>query len=126
VTGQYYDGHSGSTVTEQLVLESTLLSHAALSGLPNPWQRTDEWANFNSWATWSQKEGFQILIKRGSDGQPVSWIREYSNFRSFYTAMGHAPAVLQDADVKKHVTGGIMWAVRRERCVTTPRPAGCP
>lgn len=126
LTGQYYNGHGVTGTTENLALESSLLSHAALNELPNPWSRADEWFNFNSWQTWSMKDGFQILIKRGSDGQPVSWIREWSNFRSFYTSMGHDAAVFQDANVKKHVTGGIMWAVRREHCLTTPRPAGCP
>jgi type 1 glutamine amidotransferase len=36
------------------------------------------------------------------------------NFRSFYTSLGHQASTFQDADVRKHVAAGIMWAVRRE------------
>ena len=35
----------------------------------------------------------------------------------FYTAIGHDGVVFQDPDVKKHLTGGIMWAVRREHLI---------
>ena len=54
------------------------------------------------------------------------WVRQHDNFRSFYTAIGHDGTVFQDPDVKKHITGGIIWAVRREHCLATPKPAGCP
>jgi type 1 glutamine amidotransferase len=45
------------------------------------------------------------------------WLREHDNYGSFYTAIGHDAAVFEDPDVKKHVTGGIMWAVRREHLI---------
>ncbi len=117
VTGQYYNGHGNANTPDQIQLEASMLDFPALKGLPNPWQRNEEWYKFNSWQQWSAKPGFKILGKKAADGQPIMWIREYGNFRSFYTAIGHDGVVFQDATVKKHITGGIMWAVRRAHLI---------
>jgi type 1 glutamine amidotransferase len=117
VTGQYYNGHSNAGTPGQIQLEASMLDFPALKGIPNPWQRNEEWYNFNSWQQWTTKPGFKILGKKAADGQPIMWTREYGNFRSFYTAIGHDRPVFQDATVKKHITGGIMWAVRREALI---------
>jgi type 1 glutamine amidotransferase len=117
VTGQYYNGHGAAGTPDQIKLEANMLSHAALKGIPNPWQRNEEWYKFDQWQAWSAKPGFQILGKKNADSQPIMWVREFGNFRAFYTALGHDSVAFQDANVKKHVTGGIMWAVRREALV---------
>jgi type 1 glutamine amidotransferase len=44
----------------------------------------------------------------------VSYLREWENIRAFYTSLGHEDAPYTDETVIKHVTAGIMWAVRRE------------
>jgi hypothetical protein len=93
------------------------LKQQALAGITSPWQRNEEWYNFNEFQQWITKPGFSILGRKQADNQPIMWIRECSNFRSFYTAIGHDSNVFQDATVKKHVTGGIMWAVRRAHLI---------
>ncbi len=117
VTGQYYNGHGNAGTPDQIKLEANMLEHAALKGIPNPWQRNEEWYKFDQWQAWSTKPGFQILGKKNADSQPIMWVREWGNFRSFYTALGHDAVAFQDATVKKHITGGIMWAVRREHLI---------
>lgn len=119
VTGQYYNGHSLSPDTQgEIQWDAAQANHIAVKGLPNPWSRQEEWYKFNQSNQWSAKPGFVILsrITLNDDGgtRPVSYTREWSNFRSFYTSLGHAGRTFQDADVRKHVTAGIMWAVRRE------------
>jgi uncharacterized protein len=128
VNGQYYDGHGAQGVQDQIQFEASALNpmFPALAGLPNPWQRAEEWYKFNSHQAWSAKPGFKILGRKAADGQPIMWTREHDNFRSFYTAIGHDGTVFQDPDVKKHLIGGIMWAVRREHCLVASPPAGCP
>jgi type 1 glutamine amidotransferase len=118
VTGQYYNGHGAQNTMGQIRFEETALTHPSVAGLPNPWVRSEEWYNFNQWQTWTAKPGFRVLgrLVTGSN-QPISYIREWGNFRSFYTAIGHADVVFKDATVKKHITGGIMWAVRREHLI---------
>jgi type 1 glutamine amidotransferase len=124
VTGQYYDLHGPQNQQGSIQFEADALTHPAVAGLPNPWQRSEEWYNFNSHQTWSAKPGFKILGRK--DGVPMVWVRQHENFRSFYTAIGHDGTVFQDPAVKQHVKGGIMWAVRREHCLAMPKPAGCP
>jgi uncharacterized protein len=116
VTGQYYNNHS-NVGQGQIQFESSALDFPAVKGLPNPWPRTEEWYNFNSYQQWSVKPGFKILGRKAADQQPITWVREYDGFRSFYTAIGHEAAVFKDANVKKHITGGIMWAVRRDKLI---------
>jgi len=114
VTGQFYDGHSAQNVLDNIQFEPNMLNHPALKGLPNPWQRHEEWMRFNSHAQWTAKPGFQVLGRKAVDAQPIMWLREWGNFRAFYTGIGHDAVVFKDPQVKQHLTGGIMWAVRRE------------
>ena len=41
---------------------------------------------------------------------PVSWFHDYDGGRSFYTALGHIPAVFSDDSFLEHLYGGIYWA----------------
>ena len=119
VTGQYYDLHD-NVDPGTIQWEASALNFVAVVGLPSPWQRNEEWYRFNSYQSWSSKEGFQILSKVTTNAggtRPVSYIREYGNFRSFYSSLGHEGQTFQDANVKKHFAAGILWAVRREAMV---------
>jgi type 1 glutamine amidotransferase len=118
LTGQYYDGHTNANTPGAIQFEVDALEFPALVGIPNPWQRNEEWYRFNSFQEWSGKPGFKVLGRKQADNQPIMWVREFGNWRSFYTAIGHDPAVFTDPAVKQHVTGGIMWAVRRDQLLT--------
>jgi type 1 glutamine amidotransferase len=122
VTGQYYSGHTVSPDTPgEVQWDAAQIGHVAVQGMPSPWTRQEEWYKFNQNAQWSTKPGFVILgrVALNDDGgnRPVSFTREWSNFRSFYTSMGHAGTTVSDPNFKKHVTGGVMWAVRREAAI---------
>ncbi len=114
VTGQYYDGHTNANTPGAVQFESAMVDFPALRGLPNPWQRNEEWYRFNSFQQWTGLPGLQVLGRKQADNQPIMWIREWDNWRSFYTALGHDAAAFRDPAVKQHVTGGILWAVRRD------------
>jgi type 1 glutamine amidotransferase len=115
VTGQYYDGHVNANTPGAIQFEPTVLQFPAVAGLPNPWQRNEEWYRFNSFQEWTSRPGLVVLGRKAADNQPIAWVREFGNWRSFYTGLGHDQAAFRDAAVKQHVTGGIMWAVRREQ-----------
>jgi type 1 glutamine amidotransferase len=119
VTGQYYNGHS-AVISGDIQFEAAMVNHPALKGLPNPWQRNEEWYNFNTFQEWTAKPGFQVLGRTSAGSgtnRPIMWLREWGNFRSFYTALGHESVVFEDPLIKQHLTGGIMWAVRREHLI---------
>jgi type 1 glutamine amidotransferase len=116
LTGQYYNLHEICCSQQNIQWDQAALNHPTVRGLPSPWTRSEEWYNFDSNASWSAKPGFLILsrVTVANKTRPVSYVREFGNFRSFYTSLGHEGVVFQDANVKKHVTAGIMWAARRE------------
>jgi len=117
VTGQYYDGHDNCCAQANIQWDPAALNHPAVVGLPSPWTRSEEWYKFNQNAQWSAKPGFQILSRVTTSGggtRPVSYVREYNNFRSFYTSLGHEGTTYSDANFIRHVGAGIMWAARRE------------
>jgi type 1 glutamine amidotransferase len=116
VTGQYHNLHTVCCSERQIEWEPQALDFPALRGLPSPWIRREEWFLFNDFSIWSQKPGFKILGTVQIDGetQPVSFAREYANFRSFYTVLGHDAATFDDTLVRRHIAGGMLWAVRRE------------
>jgi cytochrome c len=115
VTGQYYDLHEPCCSQANVEWDPNALNLVMVQGLPNPWPRSEEWYYFNRNSEWAAKTGFQILSRVTSNNstRPVSYTREWSNFRAFYTSLGHEAAVFEDANVKRHVAAGIMWAVRR-------------
>jgi type 1 glutamine amidotransferase len=118
VTGQYYDGHDNCCIVRDIEWDPRATDHLTVVGLPSPWQRSDEYFKFNQTAEWAAKPGFQILSRVTTPGEggtrPVSYVREWGNFRSFYTSLGHQGTTYSDADFIRHVGAGIMWAARRE------------
>ena len=44
------------------------------------------------------------------DFHPLAWRHEFDGGRSFYTALGHLPAVYRDDLFLEHLYGGIYWA----------------
>lgn len=85
---------------------------------------TDEWYEFNE----ATVEGLNYLItinentydpkadwgRVAGDGMgdfhPIAWYHEFDGGRSFYTAIGHIPAVYSDDYFLAHLYGGIYWA----------------
>jgi type 1 glutamine amidotransferase len=117
VTGQYYDLHDTCCQQQNIQWDPAAANHPTVVGLPSPWSRSEEWYKFNQNAQWSTKAGFQILSRVTTSGggtRPVSYVREWSNFRSFYTSLGHEAPTYSDANFVRHVGAGIMWAARRE------------
>jgi uncharacterized protein len=54
---------------------------------------------------WGQKIG-----KGMGDMHPIAWYQNFDGGRSFYSALGHMPAVFRDESVLRHLYGGIYWA----------------
>jgi type 1 glutamine amidotransferase len=45
------------------------------------------------------------------DSIPLSWCHEFEGARSFYTALGHKKEYYSDPLFRKHLLGGIQWAL---------------
>jgi type 1 glutamine amidotransferase len=114
LVGAYFGGHS-------LVVEASLklepVTHPALSGLPSPWVRTDEWYGFDT----NPRPQVTVLLTadetsfdagQGSMGpdHPVAWYHQYGGGRAFYTALGHTAESFSEPELLSHLLGGISWA----------------
>ncbi|MEM7575729.1 MAG: ThuA domain-containing protein [Bacteroidota bacterium] len=44
------------------------------------------------------------------DFHPLSWYHHFDGGRSFYTALGHLPAIYEEPLFLEHIYGGIFWA----------------
>lgn len=51
------------------------------------------------------------------DSIPLAWCHEFEGARSFYTALGHKKEYYSDPLFRKHLLGGILWALKLD----TPR-----
>jgi hypothetical protein len=117
VTGQYFNDHDFCCTQQNIQWDAGATDFVAVVGLPSPWSRSEEWYKFNTAAAWSAKPGFKILSRVTTSGggtRPVSFVREWGNFRSFYTSLGHQDTTYSDPQFIRHVAAGIMWAARRE------------
>jgi len=62
-------------------------------------------SSYNPVADWGEKKGEGM-----GKFHPLAWYHEYDGGRSFYTALGHLPAVYKDSLFMEHLYGGIYWA----------------
>jgi len=110
------NGGGAGEPTKDIRWEPSALEFVAVRGLPSPWRLSELWLNFDEFSAWRTKPGFRVLATIEGDGatQPVSFVREWGNFRSFYTVIGHVSTSFEDANVRRHIAAGMLWTVRRE------------
>jgi uncharacterized protein len=88
--------------------------HPATKGMPSPIEVYDEIYQFKSF----DRDHVHMLLaldKHPNDGTPgdypLAWTRTPGKGRVFYTALGHREDVLESDWYKKHLRGGILWAL---------------
>ena len=144
LVGGYFRNHPPGTPTATVVTEDG--SHHSTRHLPARWTRVDEWYNYQSPVNPSvngggtdystRNSGVHVLLTMDestyneSDGNaedddhPISWCKLYDGGRMWYTGMGHTEASFLDADVMKHIQGGLEVAagvVTDKACGVTAR-----
>ena len=89
-------------------------AHPATKGMANPTEVFDEIYQFKSF----DKERVHVLLaldKHPNEGTPgyypLSWTRTHGKGRVFYTALGHREDVLEADWYRKHLLGGVLWAL---------------
>lgn len=61
--------------------------------------------SYNAKVQWGEKKGEGM-----GSFHPVAWYHDYDGGRSFYTALGHMPAVYSEPAFLNHIYAGIYWA----------------
>jgi cytochrome c len=93
-------------------------SHPSVRFLPEVWQRTDEWYNFQQ----NPRPEVEVLLRldeasylggsHGSD-HPIAWCRSLDGGRTLYTALGHTEESWTDPLFVRHVSEALLWAGQR-------------
>ena len=93
-------------------------THISTIDFPDSWRRADEWYRFRT----NPRESVRVLVtvndqdlgKVTMNGDhPISWMHEFEGGRAWYTGMGHTKESFLEPEFKKHVLGGIVWAMGR-------------
>ncbi|OXM73007.1 MULTISPECIES: ThuA domain-containing protein [Amycolatopsis] len=122
-TSDWFTGLIGTRPTtspdtvQQAVVDVTDRQHPANAGLPLNWTRSDQWLNWSpnpvgQVHTIAQVEEWKYQPGQGANGafHPVSWCRDYSGGRSFYTGMGRTvESYTTDQLFRGHLLGAIRW-----------------
>jgi type 1 glutamine amidotransferase len=90
--------------------------HPSTRALPDPWNRFDEWYDFQQNP---RSRGVTVLLtldeasysggQMGSD-HPIAWYHEYDGGRAWYTAGGHTDESFSEPAFLEHLLGGIRYA----------------
>jgi type 1 glutamine amidotransferase len=92
--------------------------HAAVSFLPDTWERTDEWYNFRT----NPRPNVQVLLtldessyQGGTMGgdHPIAWCHRVDDGRAFYTGLGHTLESWQEPLFLQHIEAALLWAAGR-------------
>jgi type 1 glutamine amidotransferase len=95
-----------------------------LEGMPKTKYWTDEWYDFSeekikglNYLISVDEKTYDPKVKWGEkssngmgDSHPLAWYHDYDGGRSFYTALGHMPAIYSEPFFLEHLYGGIYWA----------------
>ncbi|MEV6786616.1 ThuA domain-containing protein [Streptomyces sp. NPDC051098] len=113
LVGAIFDKHPAVQTGRVKVLDQ---AHPSTKGLPELWERSEEWYNWRTNPTGKVHTLAQIKVRDGITGldegvdHPWSWCQNYDGGRSWFTAGGHAKAAFDEAAFLKHLLGGIQWA----------------
>jgi type 1 glutamine amidotransferase len=114
LVGAYFRAHPAIQPATVVVSDPR---DASTRGLPQRWQRTDEWYGFamnprawvNVLATIDETSYAAGDTSMGSD-HPSAWSHLYDGGRAWYTGGGHTQESYAEPLFRAHVLGGILWA----------------
>ena len=115
LAGAYFNGHPGNPNVRKGTFRVLDKSHVSTEGLPDRWDREDEFYNFKS-----IDPTIHVLVdideksyEGGTNGDhhPMSWYHDFDGGRAWYTNMGHTEATFSEPLFLRHLLGGLRYAI---------------
>ncbi|MEO5904715.1 MAG: ThuA domain-containing protein [Gemmatimonadaceae bacterium] len=115
LAGAWFNGHPNDPNVRKGTFRVLDKSHASTKGLPDRWDREDEFYNFKS-----IDPTIHVLVdideksyEGGTNGDhhPMSWYHDFDGGRAFYTNMGHTEATFSEPLFLRHILGGLRYAI---------------
>ncbi|GGQ96696.1 hypothetical protein GCM10010251_09400 [Streptomyces aurantiogriseus] len=122
LAGAYFASHPAIQPATVLVEDR---AHPATSGLGRTWNRTDEWYNYRS----NPRDRAHVLASLDESSytggtmngdHPIAWCQNYRGGRAFYTGGGHTKESFADPVFRRHLVGGILYAVGESQADCRP------
>jgi cytochrome c len=113
--GAYFLHHPTPNNLQKGKFIVTMKSHWATQGMPDEFERTDEFYSFKDISP-----SINVVLKideksyeggKNPDFHPMSWYQDFDGGRSFYTAMGHTDESFSDPLFLNHLWAGIQYTV---------------
>jgi type 1 glutamine amidotransferase len=115
--GAYFKKHPK---VQEATLHVVDAAHPSTAHLPAAWVRRDEWYDFRA-APPAESTRLLLRLDEGSyrggtmgENHPISWCREVRGGRVWYTGLGHTEETYAEPDFRRHLRGGLAWALGRE------------
>ncbi|MFL5580058.1 MAG: ThuA domain-containing protein [Gemmatimonadaceae bacterium] len=115
LAGAYFTSHPNDPNVRKGTFRVLDRSHVSTQGLPDRWEREDEFYNFKN-----IDSTIRVLVdidetsyQGGTNGarHPMSWYHEFDGGRAWYTNMGHTEATFAEPLFLRHLLGGLRWAM---------------
>lgn len=115
LVGAYFKSHPNNPNVRKAVVNVLNKDHIATKGLPDKWERSDEWYNYKD-----INPELKVLARldeksyqggENGDNHPIIWYHDYDGGRAFYTGGGHTKESYDDPVFMQHVLGGIEYAM---------------
>lgn len=115
MVGGYFESHPNNPNVRPGVFRVRDGGHPSTEGLPERWERVDEFYNFRS-----MNPDVHVLVDidessyeggTHGDDHPMTWYHDYDGGRVWYTAMGHTEESYSEPLFLQHLLGGIRYAV---------------
>ncbi|MEO6526974.1 MAG: ThuA domain-containing protein, partial [Gemmatimonadaceae bacterium] len=115
LAGAWFKSHPQNPNVRKATFRVRDKSHVSTAGLPDTWEREDEFYNYKS-----INPDLHVLVDiddksyqggENGDNHPMSWYHEFDGGRAWYTNMGHTETTYAEPMFVKHLAGGIKWAI---------------
>ncbi|HJQ11630.1 MAG TPA: ThuA domain-containing protein [Gemmatimonadaceae bacterium] len=115
LAGAYFTSHPNNPNVRKGTFRVIDKNHVSTQGLPDRWDREDEFYNFKS-----IDPSIHVLVdidersyEGGTNGDrhPMSWYHDFDGGRAWYTNMGHTEATYTEPLFLQHLLGGLRYAM---------------
>jgi cytochrome c len=115
LVGAYFLSHPSDPNVRKATIVVTDTANPIMAGIPQKWERTDEWYNFKN-----INPAIKVLASldedsyeggENGDRHPIAWYHDYDGGRAFYTGGGHTTESFSEPLFLKHIAAGIKYAM---------------
>jgi cytochrome c len=115
LAGAQFESHPDNPNVQKGTFRVLDKNHPATEGLPDLWERVDEFYSFKS-----IDPSIRVLIDidektyqggKNGDRHPMAWYHDFDGGRAFYTNMGHTDETFSEPLFLRHLLGGLRYAM---------------